>query len=260
MARGASRSPTRIVIHGTGRMARVLATAAAGAADITVTALVGPQAPDWETTVTWFRSLNELAAPERPPGGLPDLLIDFTLPDGTRAAAQWCAEHAVPLLSGVTGLPTETVQALHAAARRVPVLWSPNLSLGVNLLADLAARAAAVLDPGTPVLIEDIHHQWKKDAPSGTALMLGATIAEQRGGEAGAIEYRSLREGEVVGEHTVRFRLAGEDFDLAHHAHDRSIYARGALDAGRWLLRQAPGFYAARDWLAGRVVKGALLR
>jgi 4-hydroxy-tetrahydrodipicolinate reductase len=148
---------------------------------------------------------------------------------------------------------------VEAAARRAPVLWSPNLSLGVNLLADLAARAAVVLDPATPVLIEDIHHQWKKDAPSGTALMLGATIAEQRGGDVSAIEYRSRREGDVVGEHTVRFRLAGEEFDLAHHAHDRSIYARGALDAGRWLLRQAPGFYSARDWLAS-FVKDAPLR
>jgi 4-hydroxy-tetrahydrodipicolinate reductase len=234
-------------------MARALVAAAAGAADITVAALVGPQPPDWETTAAWFKDLRDLAAaPVPPPGLLPDLLIDFTLPDGTRAAAQWCGERAVPQLSGVTGLPAETVEALRDTARSAPVLWSPNLSLGINLLADLAARAAAVLDPSTPVLIEDIHHQWKKDAPSGTALMLGGTIAAQRGGDASAIEYRSLREGEVVGEHTVRFRLAGEEFGLAHRAHDRSIYASGALDAGRWLLRQAPGFYSARDWLAGR--------
>jgi 4-hydroxy-tetrahydrodipicolinate reductase len=249
MARGAQQDPIRIVIHGTGRMARAIVAAAAEATDIVIHALVGPQPPDGDSAATWFSGLGDLPGPAAP---LPDILIDFTLPDGTRAAAQWCAEHAVPLLSGVTGLPAETVEALRAAARRAPVLWSPNLSLGVNLLADLAARAAAVLDPGTPVLIEDLHHQWKKDAPSGTALMLGATIAAQRGGDASAIEYRSRREGEVVGEHWVRFQLAGEEFDLAHHAHDRSIYARGALDAGRWLLRQAPGFYSARDWLAGR--------
>jgi 4-hydroxy-tetrahydrodipicolinate reductase len=249
MARGAQQSPIRIVVHGTGRMARAVATAAAAAGDLTIAALVGPQPPDWETTADWCSGLDELAGPG---ALLPDILIDFTLPDGTRAAARWCADHAVPLLSGVTGLPPEAVEALRATARRAPVLWSPNLSLGVSLLAELAARAAAVLDPGTPVLIEDIHHQWKKDAPSGTALMLGGTIAAQRGGDASAIEYRSLREGEVVGDHTVRFRLAGEEFALAHHAHDRSIFARGALDAGRWLLRQAPGFYSARDWLAGR--------
>ena len=249
MPRRAQPGPTRIVVHGTGRMARAIAAAAAEAGEPAISALVGPQPPGWETTSAWCSDLGGLSGPG---ARLPDLLIDFSLPDGTRAAARWCGEHAVPLLSGVTGLPPEILEALRETARRAPVLWSPNLSLGVNLMADLAARAAAVLDTGTAVLIEDIHHQWKKDAPSGTALMLGGTIAAQRGGDASAIAYRSLREGEVVGEHTVSFRLAGEELDLRHHAHDRSIYARGALDAGRWLLRQAPGFYSARDWLAGR--------
>lgn len=251
MARRAQQRPDRIVIHGTGRMARALVRAAAAARDVEVLALVGPNPPDnpldWETQAPWFASLDGL--PNRPQ---PQLLIDFTLPDGTLAAAHWCAEHEVPLLSGVTGLPEDSMAALRLTARRAPVLWSPNLSLGVNLLADLAARAAAVVDRLTPVTIEDIHHQWKKDAPSGTALMLGAAIAAQRNGDDGAIEYRSRREGEVIGAHKVTFRLAGEEFDLAHRAGDRAIFARGALDAGRWLLRQPPGLYSARDWLTGR--------
>lgn len=180
----------------------------------------------------------------------PDLLIDFTLPEGTRTAASWCAENHVPLVSGVTGLPADVIEALESAASHVPVLWSPNLSLGVNLLADLAARAAAVLDGQTPVVVEDIHHQWKKDAPSGTALMLGERIGTERGGDASAIDYRSVREGEVIGEHTVTFKLAGEEFDLVHRAHDRSIYASGALDAGFWLIQQPAGLYSAADWLS----------
>jgi 4-hydroxy-tetrahydrodipicolinate reductase len=134
----------------------------------------------------------------------------------------------------------------------VPVLWSPNLSLGVNLLADLAARAASVLDNDAPVTIEDIHHQWKKDAPSGTALMLGARIAEQREGDDSSIRYESVREGEVIGVHSIRFELQGEEFDLVHRAHDRSIYALGALRAGLWLVSREPGLYTARDWLAAR--------
>jgi 4-hydroxy-tetrahydrodipicolinate reductase len=247
VASAAQSSPDRIAIHGTGRMARALAEAAAEAGHFEVQALLGPRPPDWETQVPWFAGLHEW--PAQP---LPQLLIDFTLPDGTLTAAHWCAERQVPLLSGVTGLPRETLEALRRTALSAPVLWSPNLSLGVNLLAELAARAAAVLDPGTPVTIEDIHHQWKKDAPSGTALMLGAAIAAERGGDDGAIAYRSRREGEVIGEHTVSFRLAGERFDLAHRAADRGIFARGALDAALWLMRQAPGFYSARDWLAGR--------
>ena len=226
-------------------MARAIAVAAAQRPGVAIEALVGPQAPDWETSIAWLPGLQEY-------GSHPDLLIDFTLPEGTRAAAEWCRDRGVALLSGVTGLPQQIRECLQRTARQVPVLWSPNLSLGVNLLADLAGRAAAVLDRQTPVLIEDIHHQWKKDAPSGTALMLGAAVAAQRGGDSRAIEYRSVREGEIIGEHTVTFHMAGEEFDLVHRAQDRSIYALGALDAGMWLIARPAGLYTARDWLAGR--------
>jgi 4-hydroxy-tetrahydrodipicolinate reductase len=235
--------PRPFAVHGTGRMARAITVATANRSDIRISALVGPEAPDWGTNTPWYGRLEEVP-------GRPALLIDFTLPQGTLAAANWCRVNRVPLLSGVTGLPEEAQDALREAASSVAVLWSPNLSLGVNLVADLAGRAAAVLDPGTPVLIEDIHHQWKKDAPSGTALMLGAVVAEQRDGDDRGIEYRSLREGEVIGEHTVSFSMAGETFALVHRAQDRSIYALGALDAGAWLLDQPAGLYSARDWLA----------
>jgi 4-hydroxy-tetrahydrodipicolinate reductase len=157
----------------------------------------------------------------------------------------------VPLLSGVTGLGDEVHAELAAAAEAVPVLWSPNLSVGVNLLADLAARASAVMDDGTPVLIRDVHHQWKKDAPSGTALMLGARIGEARGGNDTGLEYSSIRRGEVIGEHTVTFEMAGEEIELVHRAHDRGIYAIGALQAGAWLVKQGPGCYSAADWMSG---------
>jgi len=235
----------QVVVHGTGRMARAIAAAAATQSGMVLAALVGPQQPDWETAIPWHQNLQDLP-------GRPDLLIDFSLPAGTRVASGWCAAERVALLSGVTGLDGEAREALAAAAAEAAVLWSPNLSLGVNLLADLAERAAAVLDPHTPVLVEDIHHQWKKDAPSGTALMLGAAIAAQRKGDAGTVDYHSLREGEVIGEQTGRFSLSGETIELVHRAEDRSIYALGALAAGRWLVRQPPGLYTARDWLAGR--------
>lgn len=234
-----------VAIHGTGRMAAAISRLAAGRDDIGLLALAGPQAPDWENAPRWCASLDDL--PE-----LPQLLIDFTLPAGTRVAAEWCARQRVPLLSGVTGLTDEARSAIERASAVVPVLWSPNLSLGVNLLADLAARAAAVLDDGTPVVIDDVHHQWKKDAPSGTALMLGQRIASERGGDTGGVSYTSVREGETIGVHTVSFRMGAEDVTLVHTAHDRSIYAEGALDAGAWLVTQAPGLYSAADWLSGR--------
>ena len=225
-------------------MARAVVDAADVQTDVEVAALVGPKAPAWDTNLDWFASLGDLLE-------APDLLIDFSLPEGTATAVAWCREYSVPLLSGVTGLPEPVRTGLSHAAERVPVLWSPNLSLGVNLLADLAARAAAVLDTATPVAIEDIHHQWKKDAPSGTALMLGAVVAGQREGGEHGIEYSSRREGEVIGEHTVTFRMAGEEISLAHRASDRSIYALGALRAGCWLVTRPAGLYSASDWLAG---------
>lgn len=233
----------RIAVHGTGRMAFAIDTLAAARDDVSILALAGPNAPDWDGASPHVTSLRELD--ERP-----DFLIDFTLPQGTAVAAAWCGENGVPLVSGVTGLDESARAALAAAADRTPVLWSPNLSLGVNLLADLAGRAGQVLDADVPVAIEDIHHQWKKDAPSGTALMLGGRISEGRGGDDSGIDYTSVREGEVIGVHTVKFTLDGEEFELVHRAHDRKIYALGAIRAGQWLVRQTPGLYSALDWLA----------
>ena len=233
-----------VAIHGTGRMAAAITRAAEKNDEVRVAALVGPQAPGWSSEVPYFSSFAEW-------GGKPGFLIDFSLPAGTETAAKWCGENGVPLVSGVTGLTGSATAALESAAKSVPVLWSPNLSLGVNLLADLAGRAAAVLADSIPVAIEDIHHQWKKDAPSGTALMLGERVAEGRQEDSSAISFSSVREGEVIGDHTVRFSLDGEEFELVHRAHDRSIYALGAISAGCWLIRQQPGLYRARDWLSG---------
>jgi 4-hydroxy-tetrahydrodipicolinate reductase len=224
-------------------MAKALSIAAASQENVFITATVAPEAPDWESIAPHFFSLDELPA-------LPALLIDFTMPAGTRKAVEWCAQNDVALLSGVTGLTDDVTTASQNAAKKVPVLWSPNLSLGVNLLAELAKQAAAVLDPDTRVEIEDIHHQWKKDAPSGTALMLGEAITAQRGNAGAEIDYSSIREGEIIGEHKITFHMAGEEFDLVHRAHDRSIYALGALAAGKWLVGQPAGLYSASDWLA----------
>ncbi len=224
-------------------MANAISSVAKARNDLLITATVGPDAPDWQSSNPHFYSLDDLPA-------LPALLIDFTLPAGTLKAARWCEERSVAFLSGVTGLPADVIAALQTASIKVPVLWSPNLSIGINLLVELAKKAAAVLDPKAPVNIEDIHHQWKKDAPSGTALMLGEAIASQRGSDGKEIDYSSIREGEVIGEHRITFQMDGEEFDLVHRAHDRKIYALGAIAAGKWLVQQPPGLYSASDWLA----------
>ncbi len=232
----------QLAIHGSGRMAKAISTASASHDGLIITATVAPEAPAWKSSCTHYFSLDEMPA-------LPALLIDFTLPEGTMHAAQWCEQNGVALLSGVTGLSSGVKAALRSAAEKVPVLWSPNLSLGINLLAGLAAQAARVLDSGTRVEIEDIHHQWKKDAPSGTALMLGETITAQQAGARTDIEYASIREGEIIGEHKITFLLAGEEIELVHRAHDRKIYALGALEAGKWLLGQPAALYSSSDWI-----------
>lgn len=234
---------TRIALHGAGRMSAAIMRAAAQDPAIEVIAVVAPHAPEWGETNRYYPTLDQLSE-------LPDVLIDFSLPDGTVAAAQWCSRSGIALLSGVTGLHQAASDGLSSAAQATPVLWSPNLSLGVNLLAALCRQAAARLKPDTPVIIEDIHHQWKKDTPSGTALMLGAAIDAERPPGAPGPEYQSVRQGEVIGRHSVTFQWAGEQIVLGHEALDRDAFARGALAAAHWLAGKPAGMYTAADWLA----------
>lgn len=242
---------TQIVLHGAGRMAAAIVKAARQDSSSQIRAVVAPGRPDWDDSIPYFSSFDQLPGiPEGPESRV--VLIDFSLPDGVATAAHWCAANRVALLCGVTGLQAPEMDSLRLAANTTAVLWSPNLSLGVNLLAQLCAMAARVMKPETRVSIADTHHQWKQDAPSGTALMLGAAIDAGRSGSVPAISYSSVREGEIIGQHSVTLEWPGEKIVLQHEALDRALFAEGALDAGRWLSRQTPGFYSAADWLAGR--------
>jgi len=225
-------------------MSAAIVQAAKQDTSIQIIGVVAPDRPAWDEPIPWFPSLDLL--PESP-----EVLIDFSLPAGTANAAPWCGVKAVALLSGVTGLHTAETNALQLAANNTAVLWSPNLSLGVNLLASLCTLAARMMKPETRVSIADTHHQWKQDAPSGTALMLGAAIDAGRQGHGPEISYSSIREGEVIGQHSITLEWPGEKIVLHHEALDRALFALGALDAACWLSKQAPGFYSAADWLAG---------
>lgn len=233
----------RAILNGGGRMARAIHALAADRG-LGIAGVVSPQRPDWLGQETHASSLAEL-------GASADVVVDFSLPAGTLAAAGWCQESRLPLLSGVTGLDRGALAALDGAAAVAPVLWSPNLSLGVNLLEALCRTVAGSAGSPARVQIHDVHHRWKKDQPSGTALALGRAI-ELAGPGGLEVEYSSEREGEVIGRHRVRFELEGEVLELAHEALDRAIFARGAIDAAIWLCSQPPGRYRASDWLAGR--------
>jgi 4-hydroxy-tetrahydrodipicolinate reductase len=192
--------------------------------------------------------------------------LDFSTPLGTGEHARACAARGVPLLVGTTGFGADTRAMLEAAARLVPVLIAPNTSVGVGVLRQLVSLAAAALGEGFDVEISETHHRGKRDAPSGTALALGETIAAARGAaladvavyarhgiceprKSGSIGFSSLRAGDIVGEHTVTFAAAGERIELAHRATDRMVFARGALRAAEWLIGRPAGVYGMRHVL-----------
>lgn len=192
-----------------------------------------------------------------------DVAIDFSLPAATPAYATACARARCALVSGVTGLDAAAEAALESAAEEIPVLHGRNMSLGVNLLA-LALRTVAAHLPAAAydAEIHEWHHRGKRDAPSGTALMLGEAIAATRGDElamqpdraglreVGTIGVAVNRGGDVAGEHTVTFAGDGERLEFTHRAGGREGFARGAVLAARWLVDRAPGRYQMSDVLS----------
>lgn len=233
---------TRVLVHGAGRMAgRVLANIS-GFPDCELVGVVSRSRPRDGIGADWFELLQDIQHPV-------DLLVDFTLPGGTRNAAQWCASHGTAILSGTTGLAEADFSALKDAALRVPVLWAPNLSQGVALVSALVRRTAETLGEHAKIGITDIHHVHKLDAPSGTALALSSSVKESLADGCDEPAVSSIREGEVIGEHRVTFVLPDEEIEITHKATSRDVFARGALKAGEWLVTQEAGYYSTRDWL-----------
>lgn len=191
-----------------------------------------------------------------------DVLVDFSAPEALAASLDRAVRTATPILIGTTGLDDLAGRRMNEASRSVAVLQAANTSLGVALLAELVAQAARVLGPEWDVEVLEMHHRHKRDAPSGTALLLGEAAANARDGEFrreesrsgrqlarqdGAIGFASLRGGSVVGDHDVIFAAEGERLILSHRADDRMIFARGALSAARFLHKREPGLYTMRD-------------
>lgn len=178
-----------------------------------------------------------------------DLVLDFSVAGAAITHAGLAGKTGRALLVGTTGLDDEAIAALRAAGSTAPVLVAPNTSLGIGLLASFSREAAARLGPDFSVEIEDIHHAGKKDAPSGTALMLGRVVAEARGIVLEDLAITSERIGDAAGKHRVSFIGALERIDLIHEVTDRLVFARGALNAGCWLAGQPAGFYTMADFL-----------
>jgi 4-hydroxy-tetrahydrodipicolinate reductase len=179
-----------------------------------------------------------------------DVVIDFSSDAGAADAARLAAHRGAALLVGTTGLSAGTVAALTDAAQKIPVLISANTSAGVAVAAEVVRRIASLLGGGADVSIVESHHAGKRDAPSGTALRLADAVV-QGGATIRNDQILSIRGGDVIGEHTVRFACEGELIELTHRATSRDLFVRSALRAARWLATQPAGLYTIEDMLFG---------
>lgn len=194
-----------------------------------------------------------------------DTIVDFSSPQATRPLLEMAVARRKPIVIGTTGHSTEAKKDLLKLAAKAPCVWAGNYSVGVNLLFALTRRAAGVLGADYDAEVVEMHHRFKKDAPSGTAARLLEIILEERKLGADALRHgrsgitgerklaevgvHALRGGDVVGDHTVIFAALGERVELTHKAGDRSIFARGALRAAQWVVGQKPGVYDMQDVL-----------
>ncbi len=195
-----------------------------------------------------------------------DVMIDFTRPEGTLAHLAVCAELGVRAVIGTTGFDEAGKAQIAEFAKRIPIVFAPNMSVGVNVVLKLLDLAARAMNEGFDIEIIEAHHRHKVDAPSGTALQMGQVVADAVGrdlkacavygreGVTGArdpstIGFATVRGGDIIGDHTVLFAGIGERIEVSHKASSRAIYAQGSLRASRFLVKQPPGLYGMNDVL-----------
>lgn len=198
-----------------------------------------------------------------------DVLIDFTRPEVTLRNVEHCRDAGCAMVIGTTGLDPAQKARIAEAARDIPIVLAPNMSVGVNLALKLLDLAARVLGDEVDVEIIEAHHRHKLDAPSGTALRMGEVVAEALGrdlrevavyGREGmgeerdrkAIGFATVRAGDIVGEHTVMFAGPGERLEISHKASSRMTFAKGAMRAARWVRGRPPGLFDMQDVLGLR--------
>ena len=253
-----------------GRMGRALLEAVAADADCVLAAAIDrPGSPlvGQDAGAAWGAA-SGVSVTDQPADVLAgaQALIDFTRPEATFGYLDACAAAGMPLVIGTTGFDEAGRARITAAAQRIPIVFAPNMSVGVNLLMKLAEVAARVLRDGYDIEIIEAHHRHKVDAPSGTALGLGQAVARAidrdlascavygREGVTGerdprTIGFATVRGGDIVGDHTLLFAGIGERVELTHKASSRATFAQGALRAAKWLQGRPPGLYDMRDVL-----------
>lgn len=252
-----------LILGPSGRMGRSLIETAATRSDVTVVAAVDrPDAPNLGIQIESVTATSNVTAAL----DACDVYIDFTAPAATREVSKLAASRSRAAVIGTTGLGPDDEAALAALAKVAPVVVAANFSLGVNLLLGLVRTAAQVLGPDWDAEIVETHHKMKRDAPSGTALMIARAIAAGHGVDydtvkrhtrdgdigprpRGEIGVSTVRGGDVIGEHTATFFGAAERIEIGHRATSRSIFAAGALRAAAWVVGKPPGRYDMLDVL-----------
>lgn len=263
-------APIRIAIHGaSGRMGRALLALLREEHRFELVRAVVSAASDHHDKPVFADLPSSLRYAHGLDGGGTDVVVDFSGPEGLAEALRYCVAHKVALVTGTTGMDAALEATLNDAAKQIPVMHAANFSLGVAVLKRLLREAAAAL-PDWDLEIVEAHHGRKEDAPSGTALALGHAAAEARrtslandavyvregrpgARRSGTIGFAVVRGGDVVGEHTALLLGQGERVELSHRATDRSIFARGALEAAAWLAGKKPGNYRIDDMLQARL-------
>jgi len=264
----------RIAVAGaSGRMGRTLIEALAqaddamlaAALDVPGSALLGKDAGELIGAACGIRIVDDIDAAL----GQVDCLIDFTRPEGSLQHLEVCRRRGVHLVIGTTGFSADGKQAIQSAAQQIPIVFAPNMAVGVNLVFRLLDVAARALSEGYDVEVIEAHHRHKVDAPSGTALRMGEVVAAALGRElsecavygreghtgerpATQIGFATVRGGDIVGDHTVLFAGTGERVEISHKAASRMPYAMGALRAARYLRGRSNGLYDMQDVLGLR--------
>lgn len=227
----------RVIVRGSsGRMGRTLINLIREMPDLEAVAAVDRSARQ-EGDVPAFERIGDCDAAG-------DVVVDFSSPGAVAEVTDYCIARGLPLVLATTGLSPGQRATIEAAALKIPVFLSPNFSLGISWLSLVLETYGGILSGRFQADVLEKHHVHKKDLPGGTALML----AEQAGCPAERVH--AVRAGTIPGEHTVLFAGPDETLELVHRAYDRSIFARGALEAARFLAGQAPGLYGMKDLLA----------
>ncbi len=262
----------RIAISGaSGRMGRMLIEAVLARPELTLAAALdhagsshlGEDAGAFLGKATGVQLGSDLAALKDC-----DCLIDFTRPEGTLAHVQACVQHKVKMVIGTTGFDAAGQAAIASAAEHIAIVFAPNMSIGVNATLRLLEAAAKMLNNGYDVEVYEAHHKHKVDAPSGTALIMGETVANawgkklediadwSRHGHTGArkdgnIGFSVVRGGDVIGDHTVMFLGTGERIEITHKSSSRSTYAQGSVRAALFLQDKPAGLFSMQDVIGG---------